>query len=324
MTKTLLKLIKNRENIDLLKLFYPSFLLPLVSISSDRLKAVKEYGYCSGVQLIIEDNKLYALSNSIECLRYSKYLSGSWFNTEDYLSSVSRDFKIIIEKMMTLYADIGIPTSPLDDLEIFTSIILSRNTDYHRNTVGWVRKLLKIFSSLESLAYTEPDLLTCKVGSSYQVLELPKIISCYLRIRNSLNRSSENSRTLLKCRGVGPKTLYAYMLFVKLDTRYAPIDTNLLHFLNRLRSLRDVIGELVLPTKEYCLNYVCDECPKNNTCIEAFLKNALGSLNGWFQTLAFLHNKTYCTAKKCFECPLSTECLSHTRNKKSFSNYVGT
>lgn len=313
MIKLLLKLIKSRENTNLLKFFYPSFLLPLVSISSDGLKAVKEYGHCSGVQLIIEDNKLYALSNSIECLKYSEYLSGLWFNAEDYLGSVSRDFKTIIKNLMTLYADIGIPTSPLDDLEVFTSIVLSRNTNYHRNTVNWVKRLLQTFSSLELLVYAEPDSLAHRISNSYQVLELPKIIDCYLRVRNSLSGPSENSRTLLKCRGVGPKTLYAYMLFVKLDTGYAPIDTNLLSFLNRLRSLRDVISELVLPAKEYCLKYVCDECPKNNTCIEAFLKNALGSLNGWFQTIAFLHNKTYCAAKKCFECPLSTECLFSAR-----------
>ncbi|MEM2018201.1 MAG: hypothetical protein QXN79_04875 [Zestosphaera sp.] len=310
MFRSLLKLIESPEKIDFFRLFYPSFSLPLVSISSDGLKAVKEYGHCRGTQLVIENNGLYALSDFNECLQYSQYLSGSWFHARDYLSSVSENFRNLIERMLTLYTDLGIPTSPLDDLELFTSIILSRNTDYHRNTVGWVKKLLKTFPSLESLINAESDFLVSRVSSSYQVLELPKILDCYLRVRNLLKGPSENSRALLRCPGVGPKTLYAYILFVKLDSRYAPIDTNLLSFLSRLRDLRRIISKSALPIKEYCFKYVCDSCPKNGVCIEALLRNKLGPLNGWFQTVAFLHNKTYCATRKCLVCPLSTECLS--------------
>lgn len=315
MAKAFLKVIENRENINLFKHFYSSFLLPLVSVSSDGLKLIKEYGYCRGTQLVIEDKKLYALSNSIECLQYSRYLSGSWLNVKSYLSNVSKDFRKVLEKMIGLYADIGIPTSPLDDLELFITIILSRNTDYHRNTVVWVRKILETFSPLDKLVSAEPSFLATKISSSYQVLELPKVLNYYLMIRDSLRGPSEKSRVLLRCPGVGPKTLYAYILFVKLDSRYAPIDTNLLNFLNKLRSLREVINELALPIKNYCFKYVCDECPKNSVCIEAFLKNKLGSLNGWFQTITFLHNKTYCVTKKCVECPLRTECLSTNKSK---------
>lgn len=313
MIKSFLKFIESQEKIDFFKLFYPSFLLPLVSIRGDGLKAVKEYGYCRGTQLVIEDSKLYALSDFSECIQYSKYLSGSWFNARDYLSSVTEKFMNVVRGMLTLYADLGIPTSPLDELELFVSIILSRNTNYHKNTVGWVKKLLRAFPSLESLVNTQPDFLATKISRSYQVLELPEILNCYMRMRDFLSGPSENSRALLRCSGVGPKTVYAYMLFVKLDSRYAPIDTNLLNFLNRLRNLRRVNSGLILPMKEYCFKYVCDSCPKNNVCIEAFLKNELGPLNGWFQTTVFLHNKTYCATGKCVVCPLSTECSPHVR-----------
>ncbi|MEO3992808.1 MAG: hypothetical protein QN229_00605 [Desulfurococcaceae archaeon TW002] len=310
MIKSFLRFVEGRERIDFFKLFYPSFLLPLVSISGDGFEVVKEYGYCRGTKLVIKDNKLYALSDLSECLQYSQYLSGSWFDARNYLSSVSEGFRNVVERLLTLYGDLGIPTSPLDELELFTTIILSRNTDYHRNTVGWVKKLLKVFPSIDSLINAEPEFLTAEISSSYQVRELPRILDCYLRLKDYLRGSSENSRVLLRCSGVGPKTLYAYILFIKLDSRYAPIDTNLLSLLSRLRNLRKTISKLRLPVKEYCLKHSCDSCLKNNTCIEAFLKNELGPMNGWFQTMAFLHNKTYCISKKCVVCPLSKECLS--------------
>ncbi len=308
--KSLLRLVEGREKIDFFKLFYPSFLLPLVSISGCGFEVVKEYGYCRGTKLFIEGDKLYVLSNLSECVGYSQYLSGSWFNVRNHLSNVSENFRNVVEGMLTLYGDLGIPTSPLDELELFTTIILSRNTDYHRNTVGWVKKLLKTFPHINSLTNVEPDLLATEISNSYQVRELPEILDCYLRLRNSLRGSPENSRVLLRCPGVGPKTLYAYILFVKLDPRYAPIDTNLISLLNRLKNLREAISKLRPPIKEYCLKHVCDSCPKNNACIEAFLKKELGHVNGWFQTIAFLHNKTYCAKKKCAACPLHRECLT--------------
>jgi len=308
MIKSFIKFVEDRE-FNLIKLFYPSFLLPLISISDNGFKAVKEYGYCKGTELVIEGSKLYALSDSAECLQYSRYLCGSWYNVRDYLEEAHDDFKDLVNEMISLYADVSISTSPLDDLELFTSIILSRNTDYHRNTVRWVKKLLKTFPSIESLISVEPLSLTTRISGSYQVLELPKTLNCYLRMRNFLSGSPENSRALLTCPGIGPKTLYAYMLFVKLNPSYAPIDTNLIRFLNKLKGLREVVSRLTLPIKNYCLKYVCDECPVRKTCIEAFLRSRLGRLSGWFQTVVFLHSKTFCSIKRCVKCPLSRKCL---------------
>ncbi len=312
MIKTFIKFVESPE-FNLAKLFYPSFLLPLISISSDGFEAVKEHGYCRGTGLVIEEGKLYALSDSIECILYSRYLSGSWYDVREYLGEVHDDFKDLVSEMIPLYADVSISTSPLDDLELFTSIILSRNTDYHRNTVRWVKKILESFPSIELLISAEPLSLATEIGSSYQVLELPKTLRCYLRIRSSLGRSPESLRALLTCPGVGPKTLHAYMLFVKLDPSYAPIDTNLLKFLNKLKGLREVIKGLTLPVKNHCLKYVCDECPIRKTCVEAFLKSRLRRLSGWFQTIVFLHSKTFCSSKECVKCPISRKCLMSMR-----------
>jgi len=99
------------------------------------------------------------------------------------------------------------------------------------------------------------------------------------------------------------------MLFVKLNPSYAPIDTNMLKFLNRLKGLREVAKKLTPPAKNYCLRYVCDECPVRKTCVEAFLRSRLGRLSGWFQTVVFLHSKTFCLSRGCGKCPLSRECL---------------
>jgi endonuclease III len=308
MIKSLIKFVEDPE-FNLAKLFHPSFSLPLISISSNGFRAVKEHGYCRGTELVIDGGKLYALSDSIECIQYSRYLSGSWYDARDYLEEVHEDFKDLVSEMIPLYTDVSIATSPLDDLELFTSIILSRNTDYHRNTVRWVKKILESFPSIESLINAEPLSLATEISGSYQVLELPKTLRCYLRIRNSLSRSPESSRALLTCPGVGPKTLYAYMLFVKLNPSYAPIDTNMLKFLNRLKGLREVAKKLTPPAKNYCLRYVCDECPVRKTCVEAFLRSRLGRLSGWFQTVVFLHSKTFCLSRGCGKCPLSRECL---------------
>lgn len=307
MIKTLIKLVEDPE-FNLIKLFYPSFLLPLISISSDGFRAVKEHGYCRGTELVVEGGKLYALSDSIECIQYSQYLCGSWYNVRDYLEEAHDEFKDLVSEMISLYSDVSISTSPLDDLELFTSIILSRNTDYHRNTVRWVKKILKSYPSIESLISAESLSLAAEIGGSYQVLELPKILSCYLRVRSSFGESPESSRALLTCPGVGPKTLYAYMLFVKLNPSYAPIDTNLLKFLNKLKELRDIISRLTPPAKNYCLKHVCDECPRGRACVEAFLRSRLGRLSGWFQTIVFLHSKTFCSSRWCGKCPLSRRC----------------
>lgn len=291
-------------------MFYPSYALPLMKVSAEGNRATKAYGHCRGLELVIEEDGLYVVSNSKGCVEYASYLSGSWHRPEEHVAGVSRSVRSLISVLLTEYGDMGVPTSPLDDMELFTAIFLSRNTNYHRNTVPWVEKILKEFRSIESLVHAEPQLLKGRVCSSYQVIHLPEALKCYLDLRKRLiTEGPESSRLLLKCRGVGPKTLHAYMLFVKLVTNYAPVDVNLIKLLSRLEVFNLLIKHSRPPIKKYCTSHACEECPLGNSCLESLLSRELGLLAGWFQTVAYLHNRLYCSRLKCSECVLKDFCL---------------
>lgn len=99
------------------------------------------------------------------------------------------------------------------------------------------------------------------------------------------------------------------MLFVKLETNYAPVDVNLIKFLNRFEDFKNLVKYSKPPLKKHCMTRVCWECPIRGSCIENLLSRELGSLTGWFQTVAYLHNKLYCSQRECLKCSLKDFCL---------------
>ncbi len=313
MVRSLVKAFRDLREAGLTTILLPSFTLPLFTVSKDERKAIKKYGHCRDLTLMLDDNKLYASSDSSECIEYAGYLSGSWYDAEKYSRNVSEDLREVVDSLTLLYGDVGISVSPADDVELLSVITLSRNTDYHKNAVPWARKLFETLPSLEALMWIDRQYLARRVGSSYQVLELPDILRCYARFRSTLTKDPESSRILLQCRGIGSKSLYAYMLFVRLATSYAPIDVNLLKFLRKFSMLNALTANYKQPMKEYCVRYSCEVCPRSDECLEASLRRRLGALNGWFQTMVYLHSKVFCSQGRCAGCVFKSHCLTRLR-----------
>ncbi len=281
-------------------LLYPSFAMPLFDIREDLI--IKKYGFCSNLIIKRIENRYIVIHNNLKCLEYAKYILGLWFNPWSYINEVSDNFKSIILNLLKIYPNFSLSVSPLDDLAIFTSIILSRRTNYHINTIKWLKILMENYKDLSIIAKEDISKLL-KITKSYQIKDLPRLLSYYLDIRDLILSKTINPRKLLICKGIGPKVLYSYLLHVLLDTSYAPIDSNLEIFIRNLKIYKDYNK----PNKKYCLINECDNC-KLTSCIEYKLRKDLGRLTGWFQTFVYNYVKKFCKKKICNICYLRNYC----------------
>lgn len=266
-------------------LFYPSFALPLISIHDKGFKAVKDHGICKGLVIRVLSEDMYEVSHdNLYCVDYARFLLGLWFDPSEHVNRASHTFREIVDKLGRLFSSYGIAVSPQDDIWIFISIFLSQNTDYHRNTVPWVRRLLQAYNNPESIISEPMEKLFSLVGNNYQIKRLPEALKCYIEVRDRILKTRD-ARELLNCKWIGPKTYYAYRLHVLLDIESAPIDINLRRYLAgelRLKDLRP-------PDKRFCSKYSCNECYLRNQCIEYFLRENLRELTGWFQTVVYIY-----------------------------------
>ncbi len=285
-------------------MLYPSFALPLLEVSAEHVRKI--YGYCRGLEVRLEDSGLVALHSDPKCIEYAKLVVGTWFDPWKHLNEVDEALRDVVEKLLDAYGWMGIATSPRDDVELFASIVLSRNTDYHTNVVRWMRRILEI--GIGRFLEMGSDEVSKIVGRSYQIHQLREVLRNYLAIRDKLLQSGSLTvrRAIMEMKFLGPKTADAYLLFVKLDTSYAPIDRNLQTFV-RMLGLENVLGNEV-PTKQICLKYLdCDSCP-HESCLLKGLRRYLGRMSGWFQTVAYVHAKIFCREKRCYECSLRSLC----------------
>ncbi|MEM4036134.1 MAG: hypothetical protein QXU97_05970 [Fervidicoccaceae archaeon] len=277
------------------ELFYPSFASPLFDI--DESGALKRWGHCRGLVVKVLGSRKYAVSHELaECLEYAIYVVGAWLDLERAAKTASKRGKRILEALSEAYEGFGIATSPLDDRELFASIFLSRNTNYHTNTVKWMRKILELHGGLVG----EPP---STVSRSYQVGQLPEALECYAGLR-SLILEKRSWRELLLCRNVGPKTSRAFALHVLLEPRVAPLDVNA----ERLASYLGIKRWKMRPNKALCLANTCSSCPARSNCGGAAFEELFGDAAGWVQTIAFVHVDAYCSRGACASCPLAEMC----------------
>jgi hypothetical protein len=94
---------------------------------------------------------------------------------------------LLSQSLLEAYRGFGLSVSPLDDLAVFTSIVLSRRTDYHVNTVRWLRSLLELYVDLAGVASVNPGELSSKISRSFHLRMLPDFIKCYLDVRGRLS-----------------------------------------------------------------------------------------------------------------------------------------
>ena len=157
--------------------------------------------------------------------------------------------------------------SPPDKTLVAYTIYLSQNTNYHTNTVRWVRELL------------ETGVIKAR---SYQVswfMENKNLI----RESTSLGDPLEEATRLLTLRGVGFKGSQAYLLYAHGLTEYAPLDR---HY----RALVSEYLNLPPPDKKFCLRafFNCGRCPLSGECVYSRLRSRLGYFNGVLQSIVYI------------------------------------
>lgn len=299
------KVIKIDPRLNLSMLFYPSFILPMFEVRGD--KAIKLWGACRGLTISKEDSKLAIKHDDRLCLDYVDEILGFW-STPNRLDVIENKYREFLELLVSGYSWFGIATSPLDDIEIFSSIFLSQNTDFHVNVVKWVRNIMEKYGSIEVLTNLKTADIVKHIGGSYQILNLVHALKQYLTYRNHLlEKNPEEVITyMLKIKGVGPKVSHAYLVFVRKSTIYAPIDRNLVSFLRNFDVTFDLVADV--PKKGYCIKYSCVTCPINIGCTYYRVRNAFKAFAAWVQTVAYVHNKLMCKPKSCYRCFLNKLC----------------
>ncbi|MGC9009647.1 MAG: hypothetical protein ACP5I7_03430 [Sulfolobales archaeon] len=267
-------------------LFWPSFILPLIEIKKNGKEAVKKIGFCKGlVMRELKNYGYYVTHESRECIDYAKYLLGKWFSFEQIEKIIEKSNLIRhLHQLLQIFRNYGIAVSPRDDIEVFITIFLSQNTEYHINTVKWVKKILDTFD-IRRKDLIDQKVIAEKIGRSYQLLRLPEALKCYLDRREKILRGSH--KLLLDCPYVGPKIYFAYRLHVLLDLTVAPVDVNLYKYLLKYAP---EIAFYKRPIERYCRVFECEKCPIKDSCIESILRREYSVALGWIQTVVYVYN----------------------------------
>ncbi|MEM1675751.1 MAG: hypothetical protein QXX35_03965 [Desulfurococcaceae archaeon] len=232
---------------------------------------IKKYGYCVGLKCIEKDTSLECIIPN-KCVNYGgilgiekKHLVYKLIN-----NLVKYRRKNYLEKFSFIY-------SSLDKVFIFITIFLSRNTDYYRNTVKWIKFII------EKNCLSNPFYCVDYI-KSYQYRELTYLLS-KTSLSNILN--GNEIRQLLCLKGFGLKSINAYLLHTYGYTKYAPIDRYYIYLLNRI-SLKNSI-----PNKIHCLKNElnCIKCSLSNSCLYSSVYNKFGEFNGIIQSMNYVYNR---------------------------------
>jgi len=297
-------------------LLYHSFAYPLLQVEPSRLRKV--FGVVRGMEIQLVNGGAVEVKNArgsdAVVKRVVEELMGCWCSAYNTFSNVSEKIRRRIRELVKVYSWMGVSTSSLDDVALFAAIALSRNTDFHRNVVSWMRKLLSRFDDISEVANLSEDSVVSIVGAaSYQLRQLPAMLRAYLEARAVISEGRNPSRVryvrrvlMSRIPFAGPKVVDSVLLFIVKNPLYAPVDKNLVKFIE-LMDLVDVLGTRV-PEKSLCLKYDCDACPKRSDCISNLGREAMGRFFAVFQSIAYTHIGLWCRRELCSECPLRGMC----------------
>lgn len=281
---------------DLASSLKASFSLPLFENPKPNV-FVKIYGYNACLTFKIEGNGTYYCGCS---LNDALLLSGAWFNPLENLKKISRGKAAYIYEFLDFFPGLSIAVNPWDLKAMFYSIFLSRNTNYHVNTVRWLRHMIVKAGDEEKLSSLDPRVF----GGSYQLVQLAEIkpkldgilnsIPSGFGFANSKDVFSGVKAKLLPLPYVGSKTIHAFGLFCLGLTWLAPVDR---HLISIARSMGIIDGYVTMPKKGLCIWYDCftssNECPRFKTCLTARLMRDFGPMAGWLQTATYLYGAQY-------------------------------
>jgi len=261
---------------------------------------------------------------------------------ERMIETLPRNIRPKIEALAKLYSGVRLPIVPLDFLYMLIATALSRRVGYEPLVVGWCRRIWEKYDGrIDLIAQLKPKELR-EIGTSYQVLRLPKILKSFIELSKNIERLPKQvldwvgppetpteeyiqmlplelaRLTLIRgCWGLGPKIVDSLLLSISKATHFTPCDTHLYSVAKRLGL--DNVEEARMPQKTLCSRFLCDKenskkykiplCPQAESCLRVRL-SPLGKLGGWVQTLTYLHGKFYCRTvnPKCETCPLEAVC----------------
>ncbi|RLG83408.1 MAG: hypothetical protein DRO18_07925 [Thermoprotei archaeon] len=224
---------------------------------------------------------------------------GLWYDPQRYIKDVDSKYLDVIDALISRYSCVGLPIAPKDPAITFISAFLNRVTNYHTNVVRWVRTILKLTNeNIDSIN----EGVVRKVSNSFQLIGLPQA----LRDFKGLNLSSDYwslRQSLMRIKFVGPKVADLFLLHWRGFYEAVPIDIHIVRMVRRL----GIVNEFKLPSKSLCANYTCSTCP-NVKCLGRVVREKLGRLAPWFQTISYIHDRLYCSRKLCSDCMLNNLC----------------
>ncbi len=231
--------------------------------------------------------------------------SGLWWDPAEHAQKVSSELKSVVEALLSAYRGLRLSVSPKDYEVIFAAAFLSRTTDYYANVVRWIR--------LMSPDGTLNTSLAPHVGSSFQLRQLPEVISSLKRILPLPSDPWDARQRLLALKWVGPKVADAFLLFSGITTELAPADV---HYMRLGVKLGLLSPRAKAPSKSACLKWTCPECPRSDSCSTGVSLESLGPLAGWVQTVLYTHDRLFCSRRRCASCPLIQFCDSPMAERK--------
>ncbi|MEM0197161.1 MAG: hypothetical protein QXK66_05955 [Sulfolobales archaeon] len=278
-------------NLDLT--LYASFSLPMFKKDGDCW--IKVYGYGAGTSICVDGNlKCHGIACSSQFL---DYVAGSWINKERYLEELEGLAREVVEGLIKEFYCLSISASPWDTFEILTAAFLSRNTDFHKNTVRWVKTFLRKLAGPKRVSsdQTVDQIAQAAVSvyrefKSYQLLQFMEVLDKLITVARMVPTASPSAtrRNLLKVKYLGPKVADSFILHSGLDTSRAPVDIHYMRFLKRSGFLGN---EYIQPRKSYCTTYDCFTCPASQKCVYAYTIRLFKNLNGFTQTAAYIMDK---------------------------------
>ena len=303
--------LEGLKPIDLGLSLYPSYTLPLFRLENKKL--AKLYGYAAKTVVEVFEDRVRCSGPgcSQETLRY---WLGQWLCAMDALDKVAGEG---VKTLLKAYHNVGVIASPQDVEAVAVTVFLSRNTDYHTNTVRWARRLfaecLDDRGKLDTYCAKKTLLL---LGNSYQLKQLAEILEDLLAILQQGYSSIWDLRyELLKLKHVGPKTTDAIILHTGLTGYATPSDTHYERITRRLALLSQRVRK---PEKQWCLQAeaYCLECRWKMVCLTGASILAFKQYSGLVQTIAYIHDKLYCVKRRCLECKLKNTCNKRMETKK--------
>ena len=273
--------IKLPKQYNLSLTFYPSFTYPLYRFIGN--KAIKDIGVCSGTIFTFYRDHVN-IDGSCDKDVIEKLL-GLWFDPLEYIDSVNKRYRDYILDLVNRFNGIRLAISPSDRIWVFMAVFLSKATNFHANTVKWVRKIASIgLNNFIKNGYRS-------IGNSFQLKQLWHLLneSSIIDLLESFNPYNFDDswrlrRKLLRYKYIGVKTVDAFLLFATQFSFFTPIDRHYKKFLVQKLGLRGYRE----PLNDLCKLYDCRICPLSRKCLSYFSRRNFGKLSGWIQTLSYL------------------------------------